>query len=241
MLTKISVASLVRSEFYLVLDCDVFATRRTVFSDLVIGGRAVYAAKPFEYQRHRRTWWDAADSILQARGCVTNRTNARGGVIGVTPAILATKISREVMARVGALHAGPAWDESLFRLRLEQGFDWRAADQSNPALLQAVARTLIQTRLAPTPSRSEYTLYWTAACTSGLAERAHTPPHGVELYEENGFEYGAWTVWDAAKAFSDDSFVFTVIQSIGGAPPDWVADTLEPYLVLDNTTVSQSF
>ena len=103
MLTKISVASLVRSEFYLVLDCDVFATRRTVFSDLVIGGRAVYAAKPFEYQRHRRTWWDAADSILQARGCVTNRTNARGGVIGVTPAILATKISREVMACVGAL------------------------------------------------------------------------------------------------------------------------------------------
>jgi hypothetical protein len=48
-------------------------------------------------------------------------------------------------------------------------------------------------------------------------------------------------VWDAAKAFSDNSFVFTVIQSIGGAPPDWVADTLEPYLVLDNTTVSQSF
>ena len=59
MLTKISVASLVRSDFYLVLDCDVLATRRTQLTDLVRGGKALYAAKPFEYERHRRTWWTA--------------------------------------------------------------------------------------------------------------------------------------------------------------------------------------
>ena len=64
----------------------------------------------------------------------------------------------------------------------------------------------------------------------GLGERVHTPPHGVELYEENGFEWGAWQEWDAAKAFRDDSFIFTVIQSIGGAPPEWVAEQVEPYL-----------
>ena len=198
MLTKISVASLIRSEFYLVLDCDVLATRRTQFTDLVRDGKAVYAAKPFEYERHRRGWWVAADRILQARGCVTD---FRGSVIGVTPAILSTNISRGVMARVGALHSGRAWDESLFRLRLDEGLDW-----------------------------TEYTLYWTAACVLGLADKFHTPPHGVELYEETAFDWGAWQAWDATRAFGDDSFVFTVIQSISGAPPDWVAEQVEPFL-----------
>lgn len=204
MLTKISVASLVRSDFYLVLDCDVLATRRTQFADLVRGGKALYAAKPFEYERHRRTWWTAADRILQARGCVTN---VRGNVIGVTPAILSTNISRGAMARVGALHSGRAWDESLFRLRLDEGLDW-----------------------------TEYTLYWTAACVLGLAETLHTPPHGVELYEESAFDWGAWQAWDAARAFADDSFVFTVIQSIGGAPTDWVAEQVEPFLRVNDSS-----
>ena len=204
MLTKISVASLVRSDFYLVLDCDVLATRRTQLTDLVRGGKALYAAKPFEYERHRRTWWTAADRILQARGCVTN---FRGSVIGVTPAILSTNISRGAMARVGALHSGRAWDESLFRLRLDEGLDW-----------------------------TEYTLYWTAACVLGLAETLHMPPHGVELYEESAFDWGAWQAWDAARAFADDSFVFTVIQSIGGAPTDWVAEQVEPFLKVNDSS-----
>ena len=230
MLTKISVASLVRSDFYLVLDCDVLATRRTQLTDLVPnpnsnphpnphphphpnpnpnpnqvrGGKALYAAKPFEYERHRRTWWTAADRILQARGCVTN---FRGSVIGVTPAILSTNISRGAMARVGALHSGRAWDESLFRLRLDEGLDW-----------------------------TEYTLYWTAACVLGLAETLHMPPHGVELYEESAFDWGAWQAWDAARAFADDSFVFTVIQSIGGAPTDWVAEQVEPFLKVNDSS-----
>lgn len=205
MLNKISVASLVRSNFYLVLDCDVLATRRTQLSDLVLDGKALYAAKPFEYPRHRRGWWAAADRILDAHGCVTD---FRGSVIGVTPAILSTNISRATMTRVGALHGGRAWDELLFRLRLDENLDW-----------------------------TEYTLYWTTACILGLAEEFHMPPHGIELYEESAFEWGAWQEWDAARAFADDSFVFTVIQSISGAPTEWVTSQVEPFLKVNSTSL----
>ena len=197
MLNKISVASIVRSDFYLVLDQDVVATRHTAFADLVVNGSAVYAAKPFDYPRHRLAWWDAADTILKARGCVTV---PRERVIGVTPAILSTRVSRLLMAQVGALHGGRPWDQSLFRLRLDQNLDW-----------------------------SEYTLYWTCACSFGLTAQLHTSS-GLDLYEESAFEYGAWQEWSAERAFGDDSFIFTVIQSIGGAPAEWVVEQVEPFL-----------
>ena len=81
---------------------------------------------------------------------------------------------------------------------------------------------------------TEYTLYWTYACKAGLADAMHTasagPGGALRLYEESAFDWGAWHAWDAAAAFRDDSFVFTVIQSIGGVDPAWVDMTVGPFL-----------
>jgi len=130
-------------------------------------------------------------------------------VIGVTPALLATAISRALVGRVASLHGGGPlgprveWDEALVELRKSGGqqHDW-----------------------------TEYTLYWTQACLSGLADVLHTPQSSLRLYEESAFDWGAWQSWDASRAFHDESFVFTVIQSIGGVNPSWVDRQVRPYL-----------
>jgi hypothetical protein len=117
MLTKIGVAQLVNTTFYLVLDCDVIATRRTTYADLVPGGRALIIGEQYPYHRHEARWWEAADEILHAGGCVSRQA---GRVIGVTPALLATEVSRGLQRHIRAAHAtGPdeGWDEALFRLR----------------------------------------------------------------------------------------------------------------------------
>ena len=54
------------------------------------------------------------------------------------------------------------------------------------------------------------------------------PPFATD--EERGFDWGAWRKWEARAAFADSSFVFSVIQSIGGVDPRWVAAQVEPYL-----------
>ena len=116
-------------------------------------------------------------------------------------ALLATEVSRGLQRRVGASQAasGEGWDEALFRLR-RYNLDW-----------------------------TEYTLYWTYACLTGLADTMHTPAAALRLYEESAFDWGAWQAWDAPAAFRDESFVFTVIQSIGGVDPAWVDRTVEPF------------
>ena len=77
---------------------------------------------------------------------------------------------------------------------------------------------------------TEYTLYWTFACLSGMAAQLHTTSESLRLYSENGFDWGAWRGWRADAAFGDSSFVFSVLQSIGGVSPKWVEEQLEPFL-----------
>ena len=156
MLTKIGVAQLVSTTFYLVLDCDVIATRHTTYADLVPGGRALIVGEQYPYHRHESRWWEAADEILQAKGCVSRQA---GRVIGVTPALLATEVSRGLQRYISEAQATTVegavegWDEALFRLR-RYNLDW-----------------------------TEYTLYWTYACKAGLAEAMHTTS-ALRLYEE---------------------------------------------------------
>ena len=78
--------------------------------------------------------------------------------------------------------------------------------------------------VCPMPFRTE-------ACRSHLAETLHSPATTPRLYEESAFDWDAWKKWDAARAFGDGSFVFTVIQSIGGADPAWVDRQVAPFLV----------
>ena len=79
MLTKLGVAALVNTTFYLVLDCDVIATRRTTYADLVPGGRALIIGEQYPYHRHETRWWEAADEILQAGGCVSRQAACNRG------------------------------------------------------------------------------------------------------------------------------------------------------------------
>eukprot|EP00966_Prymnesium_polylepis_P322599 7378850-Prymnesium_polylepis.2 len=95
------------------------ATRRTSFAELVPAGRALFVGGMYPYSRHHQLhWWLAADTILQAGGCIKKGADQR--VIGVTPALLATQISRAVVERIGQLHGrgantAAAWEEALFR------------------------------------------------------------------------------------------------------------------------------
>lgn len=92
MLTKIGVAQLVNTTFYLVLDCDVIATRRTTYADLVPGGRALIIGEQYPYHRHEARWWEAADEILHAGGTLRlapggpcHRSDARAARHGGQP------------------------------------------------------------------------------------------------------------------------------------------------------------
>ena len=230
MLAKIRVALLVRSSFYLLLDCDVIATRRTSFDDLIPRGRGLYMAVPRDYRRHEASWWVASDAVLRADSCVTGSS---APVIGVTPALLSTIISRGLVRAVPstpqpaalllrscprlrclssawAPPAAPRFSGSnrrrragyLPRLRSsliipaclfrrwrvlasstgrtgERGM-WRSS--SSCRFPHAVT---LGVRFAHSPCASipwqeglnwtEYTLYWTFACLSGLADAACAP------------------------------------------------------------------
>ena len=77
---------------------------------------------------------------------------------------------------------------------------------------------------------TEYTLYWTHACVSGLAKTRHVPsPRKLKLYDgDSGFEWNSWREWSATRAFADESFVFSVLQSISGVAPAWVSQQIAP-------------
>lgn len=218
MLLKIAVATLVQTEYYLTLDCDVLAVQPITFDALVPGGRGLVQGEPFPYeQRHEPGWWHAAEVALRARGCLTpaegggDSAPLGGASIGVTPAVLSRALALRTMARLEEVHGGrwwgAAWDEILFRL-LSQ-----SPDELN---------------------WTEYTLYFTAGCEwAGALERLHAPPKpgAKTLYSELGFDWGDWELWEPSQAFGPDGpALFTVLQSISGVEPQWVDEQVAPYL-----------
>jgi hypothetical protein len=225
---------------------DVLATRKVTFDDLVPGGRALIVGESFPYRRHQLRWWEAANRILQADGCVTRGSWGRNRVIGVTPALLATAISRALVGRVASLHGGGPlgprveWDEALVELRKSGGQQhdwteytlyWCAAPVPAFPHKPPCQRRRDQGRTGvDLPARASRVHRRTQACLSGLADVLHTPQSSLRLYEESAFDWGAWQSWDASRAFHDESFVFTVIQSIGGVNPSWVDRQVRPYL-----------
>mmetsp|Transcript_27760 Transcript_27760/g.38366 ORF Transcript_27760/g.38366 Transcript_27760/m.38366 type:complete len:180 (+) Transcript_27760:126-665(+) len=118
---------------------------------------------------------------------------------GVTPAILSTNISRALLYHLEKVHPGKSWDAALFSL-LDSGADW-----------------------------TEYSLYWTFACFSGLHSKFHTPVSSPQLYT-GPFGFGMWRNWKAKNAFRNTDSVFTVVQSIGGSDPHWLLKEVLPEL-----------
>jgi len=202
MLIKLGIALLVRTRYYLTLDSDVFAKRPFSLADLVLdGGKALIQGERQAEggTQHRRSWWRAAGRVFHAPGCV----RPRSPTIGVTPAILITTVARDAIARVEAL-----WGRGR-----RQTVPW-------DSLLFEQLRDIDWT---------EYTLYYTYACTSGEAESRHAVG-SRQLYETNGFHFGAWRTWRPRREFGSGA-IFGVVQSISGADPMQVSATLQPYIM----------
>ena len=260
MLTKLKISFMVNTTFYLVLDCGALtrlarltdtsspcrarhtARRRAGDADghvrrlgpwrprplrrrelpvsapsdaMVGGGRQDPASRRVcderivgPQPRHRSDAGAACDRdqprARRARRVVARRRAARGVGRGVDPAAQ----ERRSAARLDRVHA------ILVGRSLPRPVP-SAAGTRRPAASDA--------RLSPVHRRTQ-------ACLSGLADALHKPQSSLRLYEESAFDWGAWQSWDASRAFHDDSFVFTVIQSIGGVNPSWVDRQVQPYL-----------
>ncbi|GFR50597.1 hypothetical protein Agub_g12872, partial [Astrephomene gubernaculifera] len=96
MVLKMTVASLISTSHYLVLDSDVLLVRpvgpQQAHWLFPLPGRAVF--QPQRRVAHR-TWWDATESLLDLKGCLSTDPETR--VFGVTPALLARDVALETV------------------------------------------------------------------------------------------------------------------------------------------------
>lgn len=152
MIIKIAVATLVRTSFYVTLDADVVLTRpNTQYGDLVVDGkRALLQGGARSHDdgdsQHSEAWWEAANVILQASGCV----QPHHGTVGVTPAVLSTQVAKGLMLHVTELYSLP-FDAALF---LWLGHDSVGAD-GTPELDAHDSEEIAQAELEQRRKRKE--------------------------------------------------------------------------------------
>eukprot|EP01064_Diplonema_japonicum_P008719 TRINITY_DN1611_c0_g2_i1.p1 TRINITY_DN1611_c0_g2~~TRINITY_DN1611_c0_g2_i1.p1 ORF type:complete len:351 (+),score=23.98 TRINITY_DN1611_c0_g2_i1:68-1120(+) len=92
MVLKLAVALEVTTDYYITMDCDTFLKRHVTFSDLIKDNGTRAIIQGYNDGRHRRSWWDSSAAVLKTRR-VTDPP-----FIGVTPAILSSKISRSLLS-----------------------------------------------------------------------------------------------------------------------------------------------
>eukprot|EP00658_Telonema_sp_P-2_P078562 TRINITY_DN7381_c0_g1_i11.p1 TRINITY_DN7381_c0_g1~~TRINITY_DN7381_c0_g1_i11.p1 ORF type:complete len:201 (+),score=24.37 TRINITY_DN7381_c0_g1_i11:271-873(+) len=186
---------------------DVFVSRRgTVGSDLVghAGTHGIIQAESASRTQHSRRWWTASDAIIQSNQCVTKSGRP---TIGVTPALLSSEISKGCLQEVERLHKGKfkgeSWDTILMKMLKREygGHDW-----------------------------TEYTLYWSWGCKSGLNLELHTVHPNLRLYGYWGFRHGAKL---AVNTFDTDQ-IFGVLQSISGASGRQVSRDLAHHILKED-------
>ncbi|KAJ9452281.1 hypothetical protein DIPPA_26524 [Diplonema papillatum] len=210
MILKLMASKHVKSKFYITMDTDVFLKRRIgPVGSLTPSGKAVIQG-PDLAGRHRQSWWSSSLALLQTQSdAACKLKEAKPPVIGVTPAILSTSLSRCLLHHISSTHGGDPPDKVLFQsLGSESTSDW-----------------------------TEYTLYWTYACLFDHINTYHTtdpikdPATGkvLKLYDNSGFEWGSFARMDIHKVFEHPSF-FGVIQSINGAPAEAVIRKVLPML-----------
>eukprot|EP00667_Euglena_gracilis_P011385 EG_transcript_11632 len=217
MLLKLGVAKLVPTEFYVTLDSDVVVRRALQFSDLVVGGRALYQREAATQDQLQDSHWKGAQAILQTP-CQLDH------MVGATPSVLSTSLARGLMKDVMQLYGKKprkpleapevppkqddspvTWDLLMFE-QLQGGHDW-----------------------------SEYSLYWTYACKTGLVDRYHTlPPPNIRLYKRHEADWEAIKQWKPSDVFRPDAdTLFAVVESASAADSAQVARDLAPFLARD--------
>jgi Family of unknown function (DUF6492) len=201
---KIGAADHLQSDYYVTLDSDVVLTKPTGFDDLVIGGRAA----TLEYGRDvHENWWRASAQVLG-----TEPRLERDGM-GVTPAVLSTRIARGLMRYLEKRHAGP-W----YRGVVEFIDDQKARGLYAPH------------RFNPSPTPTEYTLYYLFAEMSGTVSSHHVRSGslwcGEQVFRPDELRDLASRLNTARSSIGR----FFVLQSVLGASPEWVwSQVAEPF------------
>lgn len=193
---KIGAADHLVSDFYVTLDSDVILTKPTGFDDLVIGGRAATLLYSREVHEH---WWRASAQILGTEP----RLEQPG--MGVTPAVLSGRIARGLMRYLEQRQQG-LW----YRGVVEFIDDQKARGLYKPH------------HFKPSPTPTEYTLYYLFAELSGLAARDHVKSDslwcGQQVFRPDELLELPARLQTAASGVGR----FFVLQSVLGASPEWV-------------------
>ncbi len=148
---KLMCAELVRNEFFLVLDPDIFAVKPLQHRDLIVGGRALVEADRREW--HADWWRDSADLLG-----VDPHLERPG--MGVTPAILSREACQSLTRYIEERHQR-SWHEVLLSRYATQWTEY----------------TLYNLYLEHT---RQFERYHVTPHEAGLKQRLHSPaPWGV--------------------------------------------------------------
>lgn len=148
---KLFCAGLVKSDFFMVLDPDVFAVKPFAYSDVIVDQRAIVETDRREWHKD---WWLSSADLL---GVEPNLDRIG---IGVTPAILSSAACRELCAYITERH-GKLWYEVLLSRYMTQWTEY----------------TLYQLFLEHS---GQFDKYHVNPAEAGLERRLHSPaPWGV--------------------------------------------------------------
>lgn len=111
---KLAAAELIKTPWYLTLDADVMCVRPVNAKFLFPDGRAIWQR---ERPSQHPEWWAGSRAVLRSSG----EFNAGQPVIGVTPALMHTESTRDLLARLTALYPETHWSTALARLTT---LDW---------------------------------------------------------------------------------------------------------------------
>eukprot|EP00440_Ansanella_granifera_P060189 gb/GFBE01065234.1/.p1 GENE.gb/GFBE01065234.1/~~gb/GFBE01065234.1/.p1 ORF type:complete len:420 (+),score=102.30 gb/GFBE01065234.1/:1-1260(+) len=161
MLLRIGIAKHVTTEFYVTLKKNVVATRSFGYSDFVTaaGKARVQGEKHFGQHPER---YQAAAAVLKATNCVPL---AEDPVLGVTPAVVPTKVARGLMSTLPGLWAGElgqqTWDVVLMKLlntTTHEKHEW--AERTN--------------------LWNEYSLLYVSSCAQGIRDEIFQKPAAID-------------------------------------------------------------
>jgi hypothetical protein len=191
---KLSAADQLESDFYVTLDSDVVLTRPTCFDDLVTDGRA---ATTFYRRDVHANWWRGSAALLG-----TDPKLADEGM-GVTPAVLSTRIARALMRHLEMQSGGP-W----YRAVVECVDDLKAKG--------------LYRHVPPCDVPTEYTLYYLFAEMQGWVSEYHVRVDTLWCEQQVFGREDLREVSARLQAASRDKGRFLVIQSALRESPEWV-------------------
>ena len=111
---KLAAAELIKTPWYLTLDADVMCVRPVNAEFLFPDGRAIWQR---ESASQHPEWWAGSRAVLRSPG----QFDAEDPVIGVTPALMHTESTRELLARLTALYPEAHWSTALTKMT---SLDW---------------------------------------------------------------------------------------------------------------------